>query len=54
LQSKHKSPLRALRIRACHHCGKESHYRRSYKDYLAIMKAKKLIEASASCEFMIE
>jgi hypothetical protein len=38
----------------CHHYGKENHYRRNCKDYLPIVKAKKLIEASTSCVFMIE
>lgn len=33
---------------------KENHYRRHFKDYLVAMKAKKLIEASTSCAFMIE
>ena len=41
-------------MRTYHHYGKESHYRRNYKDCLATMKAKKLIKASASCEFMLE
>jgi hypothetical protein len=32
----------------CHHCDKEEHWRRNCKEYLAIVKAKKLNEASTS------
>jgi hypothetical protein len=38
----------------CHHCGKENHHRRNYKDYLTTVKAKKFIEVYASCVFMVE
>jgi hypothetical protein len=38
----------------CHYYGKENHYRRNYKDYLTIVKAKKFIEIYASCVFMVE
>ena len=34
--------------------GKENQYRRNYKDYLATMKAKKLIETFTLSVFMIE
>jgi hypothetical protein len=30
----------------CHHCGKEGHWMRNCKEYLATVKAKKLNEAS--------
>jgi len=38
----------------CHHCGKEGHWRRDCKEYLAIMKTYKLNKAYTSCMFIIE
>ena len=41
----------ALRMKkgSYHHYSKESHYKRNYKDYLATMKAKKLIKVYDNC-----
>jgi hypothetical protein len=38
----------------CHHYGKEEHWRRNCKEYLATVNAKKLNEAFTSGMFIIE